>query len=339
MKIALLIPQLALGGAEVDMRGMANQLHDDGHDITVYCLHTGGPLSNGFKMPIQSMPGTIPTHDVVIVMGPDVFGRQLLAYDGVILNYVCNVTPGYYSPEIRDKYRFDALIVDSQNTEDHVKSINPEAVTMNHWYFMASPDILQEQTALANKYGFEGYENVVGTLCAHRLVKNVPRLMDAFRKADIPNSVFLIAGSGPETNNWKEYAAKTLGDRCKFVGVVPPEELGYFYGCLDVFMNQYVDFAGGRCLTASEAGGAGCYIITNEHGGAKENILRGNGKVIEDSIFDDRVPKLLREFFEVSFELRLDMDDLAREEYIKRYNEQNKLSKWIIERYDTGSES
>jgi len=334
MKIAMCSPNMHIGGAEIDLRGMAIELKNGGHDVHVFAGGGGqlmqGYLDNGLTMRSGPPHNIDEDFDVMIVMGPEHNAAVMNNYKGPIVNFVANITPGYYSESIRDNFRIDAHIVDSQNTEERVRSIDPSATTQ-FWYFMAHPNILQEQTDNTNKFGQVGYDFVAGTLCAHRLVKYVPRLMDAFAKANIPNSVFLVAGNGPETENWKAHAARVLGDRCKFVGVVPPDRLGEFYGCCDVFMNQYVDFAGGRCLTVSEAAGAGCYIITNEHGGAKENILSGNGQVVDDNIFDYRVPMLLREVAALPEEIILDKDEEARAAYRDRYENRPDLAGWVTE--------
>lgn len=332
MKIHIASTYLHLGGAEIDIRGLAIQLTRDGHEVIVHSMG-GKDLDMGYKeagVTLASRPSGPPECDALIVMGPENNRPAIQGFEGPVINFVANITPGYFSPSLHKEFDIYAHIVDSKNTEDYVKTIDPDARTF-FWYHMAHPSILQvEGDRLLHKV--DEFKYVVGTLCAHRFVKKVPRLMDAFERANIPNSCFLLAGHGKETVRWSQYAAHKLDGRCHVVGKIAPEDLGKFYGCCDVFMNQYVEFAGGRCLTVSEAAGAGCHIVTNEHGGAKENILVENGVVIPDAEFDDKVPVYLREFF--------NQDEInpkklsAQKEYRKRYDSRPDVSAWLEEVVD-----
>ena len=328
MKIAIATTQLFNGGVEVLFRGLAIQIREAGHDVVVYTRQTHGPLLRGFvenNIPLIMGPPAeiLNTFDAVVVWSMDDHANALRNYRGKVIK------PGYFSTVILENHRIDAHIVDSENTDEFVKAIDPNAKTAI-WYYMAPPKVLQQEPAY-QKYGLSPNQNIVGTLCAHRAVKNIPRLMDVFRKADIPNSVFIVAGDGPATADWKAYAEHTLGDRCKIVGDVPNDEIGGFLGCCSVFLNQYNKGLGGRCLTASEAAGAGCYLITNEHGGAKENILGDYGSVINDDIFDEECPRQLSWFFEYPFHLNTQHRHEIRHLYEEKYNKQGDIVKWITQ--------
>jgi len=331
MKIAIATTQMFIGGAEILLRGLAIEMMHAGHDIAVYTRQLHGPLLAGFiKEGITLMDGP-PTEisnefDTVVIWSQADHRNALRKFRGTIINFVGNTKPGYFSQQILNDYRIDGHIVDSENTKEYVITIDPNAKTQI-WYFMASPKSLQMKPNY-EKYGLSRTQNVVGTLCAHRTVKNVPRLMDAFAKANIPNSIFIVGGQGPATAEWQTYGNKLLGDRCKFVGNVPHETLGEFLGCCDIFLNQYNEGLGGRCLTVSEAAGAGCYIITNENGGAKENILASNGKVINDDVFDVECPKVLSQYY-TAIDIHEVKRKEAHEEYRYRYSQQSNIVEWI----------
>jgi len=332
MKIAILTPQLSVGGAEIDMCYLANNLYDYGHDINLY-TYCSGPLERILKIQSMDMPNRLSDKfDLVIVMGPDVFRKQLLQFKKPIINYVCNITPGYFSATIRDKYKFAAHLVDSQNTYEFVYNIDKNIHIINNWYYMRNPDCMQVQPDY-KRYGVSESQSIVGTICKHRLVKNIPRLIDVFKKANIDNAIFIIGGDGPETKRWKLYGQNILGDKCKFVEAIKQDDLGAFYSSIDVFLNQYVDFAGGRCLTSSEASAAGCYIITNQYGGAKENILVNNGCVINDNIFDDIAPQKLKEFFGMSKQDRQILRNNAKQHYVQLYKNQFNIGKYLDDHY------
>lgn len=333
MKIAIATTQLFNGGVEVLFRGLAKQIQDAGHEVVVYTRQLQGPLLRGYienNIPLVMGPpfAILNEFDAVIVWSMHDHAQALKGFRGKIINYVGNTKPGYFSPEIFASYRIDGHIVDSENTREFVESIDPDANTAV-WYYMSPPEELQVEPAY-HKYGLKETQNIVGTLCAHRAVKNIPRLIDAFAKAEVANSVFAIAGSGPATEEWKKYGEKKLGNRCKFVGMVPHTEIGDFLSCCSVFLNQYNEGLGGRCLTVSEAFGAGCYIITNEHGGAKENILTDNGIVINDDVFDEEAPKWIADVFKLPPRVEARRRNEAREAYAQKHKKQDTILEWIM---------
>ncbi len=98
----------------------------------------------------------------------------------------------------------------------------------------------------------------IGTLSSLGYRKRVHLLIKAFMEANIENSQLLLAGTGPNMEEFKKMASKD--DRIKFLGFVPDEKINDFYNSLDVFV--FPTSLEGYGMPMVEAMGAGKPVIT-----------------------------------------------------------------------------
>lgn len=161
-------------------------------------------------------------------------------------------------------------------------TINSERITV------LNPDLAK---TLAEKYGVD--ENIIevipppiadnfypknekhdtfniGTLSSLGYRKRVHLLIKAFMEADIENSQLLLAGTGPNMEEFKKLASGD--DRIKFLGFVPDEKINDFYNSLDLFV--FPTSLEGYGMPMVEAMGAGKPVITLDDAEIPSNLAK-----------------------------------------------------------------
>jgi phosphatidylinositol alpha-1,6-mannosyltransferase len=157
--------------------------------------------------------------------------------------------------------------------------------------------------AVRAKLGIDDAERVV--LCFGRLVKRkgVHRMIEALPalRRRVPNTVLVVAGSGPEEKALRRAAAKTDG-RVIFAGRVPEAEAPALYAAADVFALPVTDrWFGleieGLGVVLLEAAACGVPGVTGRSGGTPEAVLDGETGFVIDATdagaLTDRVAWLL----------------------------------------------
>lgn len=114
----------------------------------------------------------------------------------------------------------------------------------------------------------------------HRTVLEALRLL----LPEIPNLVFLVAGTGPEQDNLRRAAAEwNLSDAVRFAGFVPDEDLPDFYNAADVFVLPNFEDRGdieGFGMVFLEANACGKPVVGGKSGGTAEAILDGTTGIL-----------------------------------------------------------
>lgn len=139
------------------------------------------------------------------------------------------------------------------------------------------------------KYGLEGQKILlfVGRLV---VLKNIDFAIKAFEKADIPNSKFIIVGSGKQ----EPYLRGVAGNNSKvlFVGRFEGDELYAWYNIANIFTLQSIQESFGA--VTNEALVAGCKCLISKDAGSNCLIKEGvNGYLIDPYNEEDYISKLI----------------------------------------------
>lgn len=117
-------------------------------------------------------------------------------------------------------------------------------------------------------------EKVVFSVARLVYEKGIHRLVDAVRLvlAHCPNTIFLIAGKGPEDENLRRRVEGLgpAGQKVKFIGFIPDEERNQLLKVADcaVFPSLYEPFG----IVALEAMALGCPVVVSDVGGLSEVV-------------------------------------------------------------------
>ncbi|MEU8581831.1 glycosyltransferase family 4 protein [Streptomyces abikoensis] len=146
-------------------------------------------------------------------------------------------------------------------------------------------------------------------VCVSRLVprKGQDTLIEAMPRilAAVPDTVLLIVGGGPYSDDLRELAAKTgVAHAVRFTGPVPWEELPAHYGAGDVFAMPCRTRRGGLDVEGLgivylEASATGLPVVGGDSGGAPDAVLEGEtGYVVHGGSAEeaaDRIVTLLND--------------------------------------------
>ena len=164
-----------------------------------------------------------------------------------------------------------------------------------------SPDV--DTTEARERYGIDGSEKVV--LCFGRLVprKGVDRLIRIMETVGsrVPDSVLVVAGTGPEEGRLRDLAATSSG-KVVFTGRVPDALVPQVYALADVFALAVADRYGGLeaeglGIVLLEAAACAVPCVTGRSGGTPEAVIDGKTGFVVDAndtdAFADRISGLL----------------------------------------------
>lgn len=148
------------------------------------------------------------------------------------------------------------------------------------------------------KYGFPGGEKVLVYVGRMAQEKNLPFMMDAFKKIkEQAPSKLMIIGEGPELDSFRQYAQENgLEKDVIFTGRVEYEEIPAYYGASDLFVMTSTTEV--KPLALLEAMAAGLPIVAVDACGASDTILNGeNGFLTKEDreVFAETVVGLLKD--------------------------------------------
>ena len=138
------------------------------------------------------------------------------------------------------------------------------------------------------KYGVEGGQKVIGMVARLAAEKGVEYLVRAMPKVleEHPQARVLFAGQNENVMGEEAYAAllapmiKELGDRWKFLGIIPDEELTAFYHMCDVITVPSTNSTEAFGLVQVEAMTCGTPAVASDIPGVRQPVLQtGMGKV------------------------------------------------------------
>jgi len=127
-------------------------------------------------------------------------------------------------------------------------------------------------------------------LTVARLVprKGHKAVLEAIRKLlpEIPNLVYLIAGTGPEEEKLRQLTAEwNLHDAVRFSGFVKDEDLPAYYNACDVYVMPNSEEKGdveGFGMVFLEANACGKAVVGGRSGGAAEAVIEGKtGRLVD----------------------------------------------------------
>ena len=138
------------------------------------------------------------------------------------------------------------------------------------------------------KYGVEGGQKVIGMVARLAAEKGVEYLVRALPKVleEHPQARVLFAGQNENVMGEEAYAAmlapmiEELGDRWKFLGIIPDEELTAFYHICDVITTPSTNSTEAFGLVQVEAMTCGTPAVASDIPGVRQPVLQtGMGKV------------------------------------------------------------
>lgn len=131
-----------------------------------------------------------------------------------------------------------------------------------------------------HELGLSKNSKIIGTACRLNEIKNIPMMFKAFKLVndDIPDTVLLIAGDGPNKSELMQFACEIgINDKVKFIGL--RYDLPEIYCLLDVFVLS--SFTEGISVTLLEAMGSTVPAVVTNVGGNPEVVLnRETGMLI-----------------------------------------------------------
>lgn len=172
----------------------------------------------------------------------------------------------------------DQVIVPSSGARDLMVSLGLPAdrVTLtpysvdNDWWMLQSAAV--DRLAVRASWGVAS-EHAVILFCAKlQPWKRPGDLLKAFAKADVPNAVLVVAGTGPLRAELEAEAARLgIAPRVRFLGFVNQSRLPAVYTCADLMVlpSEYEPFA----VVVNEAMCCGCPVAASDRVGAARDLV------------------------------------------------------------------
>ena len=142
---------------------------------------------------------------------------------------------------------------------------------------------------ILKKYGLQNKKIIFSV---SRLVerKNFGAVIEAMPEIlkEVPDTVYLIGGTGPMRNKWEELAKKEgVNDKIIFLGYIPDEELPKYYAMCNIFVmpSREMETAGeveGFGIAFLEANACGKPVIGGKSGGIEDAIIDGVTGILVD---------------------------------------------------------
>ena len=193
------------------------------------------------------------------------------------MNNVINVEPkvAEFYQQKYGKGVYMPIVVDDDKARDRLQRILP---------------ISQEYV---KKYNLEEKKVL---LFVGRLVglKNIPFAIDAFLKADIKNSVFVIVGDGPEKEGLQKIAS--FKHNIIFTGRLEGDSLYAWYNIAQLFTLPSTQEAFGAVTNEALLGG--CYVLISKLAGSNCLVEENKNGNVFDPFDKERYVKLLKNAFE-----------------------------------------
>jgi glycosyltransferase involved in cell wall biosynthesis len=172
-----------------------------------------------------------------------------------------------------------AIVVSSSGGVDYIKSLGFSSDRIFLVPTVVDNDWWTGQSAKVDRAGVRAAWNippqgVVALFCAKlQQWKGPVDLLEAFARANVPNSYLVLAGDGPERRNL-ERSATELGivDRVRFLGFLNQSLLPSAYCAADVFVlpSSFEPFG----LVVNEAMLCGLPVVVSDRVGAKFDLVR-----------------------------------------------------------------
>ena len=228
------------------------------------------------------------------------------------------VFPGYFPPGIKGNLkwqiqkmslkRMDAIITDSESSKKDIIHFTGISEKKVHTVYLAAGEQFKKVQSskfkaqnLREKYHLpEGFALYVGDITWN---KNLPRLIQAIKKTDIP--LILVGKAIREknfdiTNLWNQDRVKIQklieqdkGRQIHCIGFVPDEDLVLLYNMATVFVmpSLYEGFG----LPILEAMQCGCPVVTTKEGSLAE--VGGNAPFYVDGYASDNIASGIQKIF------------------------------------------
>ncbi len=178
------------------------------------------------------------------------------------------------------------ILAGSSGTVEYLKTLGvpPERILLsrnvvdNDWWTARASQV--DRNAVRASWGIPASASVA-LFCAKLQPWKAPQdVLEAFARANVPNSFLVYAGDGP-LRGALEIRARELGisDRIRFLGFVNQTQLPSVYRGADFFVlpSLYEPFG----LVVNEAMLCGCPVVVSDRVGAKYDLVRDgeNGRV------------------------------------------------------------
>ncbi|WP_323173754.1 glycosyltransferase family 4 protein [Natrialba sp. PRR66] len=310
-RVTYLIDGLNVGGAQVGMARLINQLNPDRFDITVVGLDGRG----------KGVVSLLPEHVTIIDLGI----QQKYRFDRLTPLWRCLgqtdilVTSLFHSlviGSILGNLRSVPNILAWQNSAGHTSSLRRK---ISRLAFGWCDHILADSEAVASMLREVGVaaSNIsvvpiagvdvetyqpntarssddgairVGSIGQLIPAKNYEGLIECAAQLD-DTFEFHVVGDGPRRDALETLAAERTPDRVTFHGKMPPDEIPSFLGELDIYFQP--SRREGLCITVIEAMACGLPVVGSMAGGISESVEHGQtGLLAPTDAIDDHCQHL-----------------------------------------------
>lgn len=175
----------------------------------------------------------------------------------------------------------DALTAYGEATKRHLikTGVNPQNIFTGTQVVCITKLVgdIHYACAMRGHPSFKG-KKVILSVCYFERRKGLDYMIDAYKSLNRDDAILVLAGAGKEEARLKELA-KAKSDSIYFPGYVEGEEKAYYYSIADIFVLPTLCDEWG--LVINEAMAFGLPIITTEHAGCAEELVKGNGFIVE----------------------------------------------------------
>ena len=178
------------------------------------------------------------------------------------------------------------------------------------------PEIAEKGAKIRRDLGIGDDKRVLVYLGRLAKEKNTEELISLLKEENNPDMVLVVVGGGPYREELEKFAeAMGVSDQVVFVGMVPPEQVAYYYRLGDVFVSASQSETQG--MTYVEAMASGQAVLCKKDACLDDLIT--NGVDGFEYTTKDEFSELLAKLFE-SDEYRRKIGDAAAESVREKYS-------------------
>jgi glycosyltransferase involved in cell wall biosynthesis len=191
---------------------------------------------------------------------------------------------------VRSKGEYIAGFARNHGVPESRIAVIPNKEDLSKFQVAPGQDELREAAARWGIQGLVGRSLLIIT-CARLIeAKNVGRMLEAVASANAScgNLHFLIAGDGPLRASLESTAERLgIGERVRFLGYLPHDELRLAYRLADVFL--FPTLYEGHPRALMEAMMSGLPVIASRHGAVRDVVQDGTDGILVDALDVDQI--------------------------------------------------
>jgi glycosyltransferase involved in cell wall biosynthesis len=225
-------------------------------------------ILNGYKNSYKGLPELCKSKDIPIALRIDSVLYNLTPFQKILKRI--------YLPFAYRKFNHFFAVGSETRSYLNWLGIKNDCIS----YFSYSVDEVWFRNKANDKEKIKSLKSQLGIVHQKVLLsvaKFVPRespwdILKAFELLNNKDLVLLLVGDGAERKALEHYAKQISHLKIRFVGYIPYQELGYYYGASDLFIHAAKDEPWG--VSVHEALSCGCTVITSDKVGSSKDFIR-----------------------------------------------------------------